>query len=191
MRNAHDASQNPGNDNFQFGSCGLPKMIVHWVTNGLKTIHGYHYQNVWAVKKGFSSIIGKVAIGRYVIPFSFEWNYTIKSSNSTYHKYGPNIWMYLINLQNQFPPVKCFPVTESMMISGSKDENATMISAMNKCKRKKYIRVKFPPLELFLRIRAKMLQILLNKVKPIKVLKIVNFRWSDISASVIFLFIFW
>ena len=70
--------------------------------------------------------------------------------------------MYLINLQNQFPPAKWFPVTESMIISGNNDENATMISAIKRCNRKKYILVNFPPLAPFLRINAKILQTLLK-----------------------------
>ena len=48
LRNTHDTGQYPGNDNFQFWSRRLPKVVIHWITNGLEPIHGNHDKNVWA-----------------------------------------------------------------------------------------------------------------------------------------------
>jgi hypothetical protein len=60
-----------------------------------------------------------------------------------YLRYGPNIWMNLIILHRALPPVKYGAPNAVKIKFGSNEENATKISAIDKCSKKKYIRVSF------------------------------------------------
>ena len=50
----------------------------------------------------------------------------------SYLRYGPNIWTNFKSLQSPSPPAKCEPDMASTISSGKSDENATIMSAMNK-----------------------------------------------------------
>ena len=93
-------------------------MVIEWVTNGLKSVHGYHDQNVRTVMN--KCIILCISIG-------------IKNK-ILYLRYGPNIPMNFMHLQ-----IVSFQgnfETAVMTSSGKRVENVTMISVMNKCTRK-------------------------------------------------------
>ena len=96
---------------------------------------------------------------------------------NAYLRYGPNIWTNFKSLQSPSPPAKCEPDMASTISSGKSDENATIISAMNKCSKKKYILVNFPPL-VFLLSNAKIPQKLLKMVNAIKTLIMTIFAFG-------------
>ena len=96
---------------------------------------------------------------------------------NAYLRYGPNIWTNFNSLQTLFPPAECEPKICTTINSGKSDENATIISAMNKCSKKKYILVNFPPL-VFLLSNAKIPQKLLKIVNAIKTLIMTIFAFG-------------